>query len=157
MEVLLLCDIKKVGKKNDVLSVGDGFALNHLFPEKKAVAMSPSVRERYAKEIESRKSIRDQERTSAAEVLQSIQGKTVHIGAKVAKTGKLYAAVTAKEIAEAVKKELKLPLSEDSIRFSEVIKVTGRHTVTIVVGEVTGSLTIEVKELGVKKVAAKKK
>ena len=54
MEVLLLQDVQNVGQKNDLLMVGDGYALNFLLPQQKAIVATPTVRKRYAEEIRRR-------------------------------------------------------------------------------------------------------
>jgi ribosomal protein L9 len=54
MEVLLLTDIPGIGRRSDVIVVGNGFALNHLLPSRKALVVTPNVRRRYAEQIKKR-------------------------------------------------------------------------------------------------------
>ena len=131
MEILLLQDIKGVGKKNDLLVVGDGFALNHLLPTRAALVATPVVRKRYAELIKRRAEEREREKAVQADAAKAVSGKSISFKKKVTKTGKLYAAIQAKTITEALKAQLSLEVSEDAVLMDEPIKTVGTHTVTI--------------------------
>lgn len=135
MEVLLLQDIAGVGKKNDLLAVGDGFALNFLLPQRQALVATPTVRRRYAEEIRKRAEEREREKQVRAGVVAAIAGKDVHIARKVTKTGKLYAAISEKVIAEELKKQHGLVVEPSAIQVSEPIKATGVFEVALKLGE----------------------
>lgn len=134
MEVLLLQDIAGVGKKNDLLAVGDGFALNYLLPQRQALVATPTVRRRYAEEIRKRAEEREREKQTKAELVQGIAGKEIRIDRKVTKTGKLYAAISEKVIAEELKKQHGLSIDTSSIQIAEPIKSTGTFEVTVQLG-----------------------
>ncbi len=102
MEVLLLTDIQGIGKKNDLLVVKSGFALNHLLPERKALVVTPNVRKRYAEVIKKRAIERENERQVQASIASALTGKVLHLKAKASKAGKLYAAVSEAQIVEAL-------------------------------------------------------
>lgn len=135
MEVLLLDDIAGIGKKNDLLVVGDGFALNFLLPNRRAIVATPTVRKRYADQIRRRAEEREQERAFRAGAAAALAGKTVHFARKVTKTGKLYAAISEKAIAEALKKEHNLEVPVASIDIPSPIKSTGTFPVSVKMGE----------------------
>lgn len=135
MEVLLLQDIAGVGKKNDLLAVGDGFALNFLLPQRQALVATPTVRRRYAEEIRKRAEEREREKQTKAELVQGISGKEVRIARKVTKTGKLYAAISEKVIAEELKKLCGLTVESSAIQIADPIKTTGAFEVILKFGE----------------------
>lgn len=145
MEVLLLKDVPGVGKKNDLLVVGDGFALNFLLPKRAALVATPLVRKRYAEFIRRRAEERESERAVAAGAAQALSGKAVVFKKKVTKTGKLYAAITAENIAEALKEQHGVSVEETSIKIDEPIKATGTHQVLMQMGEqqVMVNVTVE--------------
>lgn len=145
MEVLLLSDISGVGRKNDLVVVKNGFALNHLLPERKALVVTPNVRRRYAEQIKKRAMERDQERELVQSLSAALQNKTVHITAKASKTGKLYAAVSEGQISEALRTEFSINVPSSAIVIKDHIKIIGKHTVTVSVGTQKSSITVEVK------------
>ncbi|MFA5800029.1 MAG: 50S ribosomal protein L9 [Candidatus Peribacteraceae bacterium] len=145
MEVLLLTDIPGVGKKNDLIVVKNGYALNHLLPMRKALVVTPNVRKRYAEQIKLRALEREHERQILTSASAALSGKTVHFTAKATKTGKLYAAISEEKILSALKQEHALELSAESVQIPVPIKTVGTHTVTLSVGSETLPLTVEVK------------
>jgi large subunit ribosomal protein L9 len=145
MEVLLLTDIPGIGRRSDVIVVGNGFALNHLLPERKALVVTPSVRRRYAEQIKQRAIQRDQEKTLQASALETVKGKTVTVTKKASKTGKLYAGLTAKHVAEIASQQLGAGIPEAAISLDEHIKTAGKHVITVKMGEQSATFTLEVK------------
>ena len=146
MEVLLLQDITGVGKKNDLLVVGDGYALNFLLPQNKAIVATPTVRRRYAEEIRRRAEERELERQAQAGAAAALTDKEIAFARKVTKTGKLYAAISEKNIVEALAEQLKIEVKEDAVKIPEPIKATGSFDVGIVMGEESGTVTVTVTE-----------
>jgi large subunit ribosomal protein L9 len=147
MEVLLLTNIPGVGKKNDLIVVKSGYALNNLLPMRKALVVTPNVRKRYAEQIKQRALEREHERQTQSSVSAAIAGKTVHFSAKATKTGKLYAAISEEKIAEALKKEHALDLPASAIQVQAPIKAVGSHAVILTIGSQSQTLTVEVKAL----------
>lgn len=131
MEVLLLQDINGIGKKNDLLVVGDGFALNNLLPRRAALVATPLVRKRYAELIRKRAEERETERSAIAGAASALSGKTLLFTKKVTKTGKLYAGITEKNISEALKDQLHYDIAEEDVQMDEHIKAVGTHQVTV--------------------------
>ncbi len=131
MEVLLLEDIVGIGKKNDLLVVGDGYALNNLLPRRAALVATPLVRKRYADLIRRRAEEREKEKEVQAGSAKAITGKSLTLTKKVTKTGKLYAAINQKAIVEALKEQLSMDITEDAVMMDEPIKSTGTHSIRI--------------------------
>ncbi len=145
MEVLLLTDIPGIGRRSDVIVVGNGFALNHLLPSRKALVVTPNVRRRYAEQIKKRAIERDGEKSMQLSTISMLKDKSVSLTKKASKTGKLYAAVTEKMIAAALASQLNITVSEGHINLEKSIKSTGKHIVTVKMGEQTATITVEVK------------
>lgn len=154
MELLLLEDINGIGKRNDIIIVADGFALNHLLPSRKALVATPTVRKRYADQIKRRAEERETERKIQLEAVGALAGKTVHFMRKVTKGDKLYAGITAENISEALKTEHGLEIAAAKIEIAEHIKAIGNFTVSVKIGEQTYPLQVQV---GKEEVAVKAK
>lgn len=144
MEVLLLEDIPGIGKKNDLLMVGDGYALNCLLPRRQALIATPTVRKRYAEVIKKRAIERQTEIESKQSVAAAVAGKQISFKRKATKTGKLYAAITEKVIAEALKEQLKIDLEESSISLPDQIKALGQFVASVEVAGRKEDLTVVV-------------
>jgi len=144
MEVLLLQDINGVGKKNDLLIVGDGYALNFLLPQSKAIVATPTVRRRFSEQIRRRAMEVQKERASAEQTASAVGSKSLTFARKVTKTGKLYAAITEKHIAEALQKEHGLEVEEKNIKIGDHIKALGDYEVSVKIGGASETLTIKV-------------
>ena len=144
MEILLLQNVDKVGKKNDLLVVGDGYALNYLLPQRLAIIATPTVRRRYAEHIRRRAEEREREKTAQQGVMKALSGKTVRFARKVTKTGKLYAAISAKAIADALKEQHGMELTAEDINIPDHIKSTGTFEIEVKVGEQTQILAVAV-------------
>lgn len=145
MEILLLQDIAGIGKKNDLLLVGDGYALNFLLPRRAALVATPIVRKRYADLIRRRAEEREKEKAVQDDAAKALSGKSINFTKKVTKTGKLYAAITKTAIVEALKAQLSMDVSEHAVMLDEAIKSTGTHTVSIKINDkmVPVSLVVE--------------
>lgn len=144
MEVLLLEDIPGIGKKNDLLLVGDGYALNCLLPRRQALIATPTVRKRYAESIKKRAIERQSELEAKQSAAAAVAGKKISFTRKATKTGKLYGAITEKVIAEALKEQLKLDIEESAIKLEDHIKALGEHTAHVEVAGRSEDLTVQV-------------
>lgn len=145
MEVLLLEDVPTIGKKNDLLMVGDGYALNCLLPRRKAIVATPAVRKKYAEKIRERANQRESERMKQEGKAAALSGKKITLQKKVTKTGKLYAAITEPMIAEALKEQHSIDVSHEAVKITEPIKSTGTFEITLEMGSVVQPLIVEVK------------
>ena len=102
MKVVLLKDVKNIGKRDEILNVSDGYARNFLFPQKLAVEATPGA----LKEIERKRAAQDAreaERVAEAKGKAGrLAGKTITLAVKCGEKGRLYGSVTAAEVAEAL-------------------------------------------------------
>lgn len=150
MEVLLLSDIAHVGKKNDLLLVGDGYAMNFLLPRRMALVATPVVRRRFSDEIRKRAEARELERHAQQGAAAALAGVTLSFARKASKTGKLYAAVSEEMIADALKEQRKIDVPVSAITIAQPIKALGTFQVIVeLAGQpVTINVTVEAEKEG---------
>lgn len=129
MKVILLQDVKKLGKKGDVIEASDGYARNFLFPRKLAEeATNANMHVLNAKkENERKKKLAELE--AAQKLAASLKGKEVKIEAK-GNNGRLFGAITSKDVAELINKEYKLSIDKKKI-VMDTIKVAGSYDIEI--------------------------
>lgn len=145
MEVLLLTSIPGVGKKNDLIVVKSGFALNFLLPQNKALVVTPNVRRVYAEQIKNRALEREREREVQTSLSSALSNKVLHVTGKTGKAGKLYAAISESDLSKALKKEYSIEIPAASITIDKAIKSVGKHSATVSVGTQSISIAVEVK------------
>lgn len=120
MKVILNQDVKNLGKKGEMVSTSDGYARNFLFPRKLAVeANAQAMTELKNREASQNHKI-EVEKAAANEAASKIKGKTVKITAKAGQSGKLFGSVTAKEIAETVKKQFSIDIDKRKISVDDI-------------------------------------
>ena len=131
MKVILLCDVKGQGKKDQIVEVSDGYARNCLFPQKKAIpADSKAVNELKNKESAKQFKI-DEERKAARALCDKIQNVVIEIKMGHSADGRLYGAVTTKDIATELTKLLGVEIDKRKIIVKENIKAYGKYDVEI--------------------------
>lgn len=146
MKVILLDNIKGVGKKDEVINASDGYARNYLFPKKLAVeANNENMLKLKAKQNSNdyKKSVEKDEATKLVNKLKEIK---LTLQVKAGENGKIFGGVTAKEISEALKTEHNIDIDKKKIMLKETIKELGTRTVDIKLYEgIIGKLVIEVR------------
>lgn len=147
MKVILLEDVKALGKKGEVVNASDGYARNMLIPKKLAVPATDGN----MKDLEAKK--RGQARQAAeilkaAEELKSeIEKKEVDVFIKVGNGGKTFGSVSAKEIAEAAKKQIGIEIDKKKLVLDSQIRELGTTEVDLRLHpQVTAKLKVNVKE-----------
>ena len=127
MKVVLLADVQGSGKKGELVNVSDGYARNFLFPKKLAKeANAQALNE--LKNAEESKAFKIKQETEAAQAsADKINGKSVSILAKAGQGGKLFGSVTAKEIAEAIKKQYGVDVDKRKIDTKGDMKAFGTY------------------------------
>ncbi len=131
MKVILLCDVKGQGKKNQIVDVSDGYARNFLFPQKKAIQADAKAQNEL-KGKEEAKQYKIAEDKKAAEALAAkIKDKEIKIQMGHGQDGRLYGSVTAKDIAEELAKVIEADVDKRKINLKETIKAYGKYTVEL--------------------------
>ena len=100
MKVILLKDVKKLGKKDAIVNVSDGYAANYLFPNKLAVAVSDKSKEILAKQQEDARIAEENAKNAAKELAQRLENIEVVFKTKVGKEGKMFGSISLKQIEE---------------------------------------------------------
>ena len=131
MKVILLCDVKGSGKKDDIINVSDGYARNFLFPKQWAVEATPGA----VKEIERKRANEEKmerERRAAAEkVAAELKDKLVSLKVKCGGQGRLYGRITSAEIAAALKEQHGVDVDERKIECEDIRQV-GEYAITVI-------------------------
>jgi large subunit ribosomal protein L9 len=127
MKVVLLEDIKGSGKKGELINVSDGYARNYLFPRKLAKEANAQAMNELKNAEEARAFKIKTEMETARKTAEAIEGKSVKIYAKAGQGGRLFGSVTAKEIAEELKKQFKVNIDKRKIVTDGDIKAFGTY------------------------------
>lgn len=135
MKVILRQDIKGVGKKDQVINAADGYARNFLFPKNLAVPADEGNMNNLKAKNESVAFKKSEDLKEAKEIAEKMKKITVKIPVKIGDNGRLFGAVTAKEIAEALKKDYGINVDKKKVLLSESIKVAGVTKVDIKLNE----------------------
>lgn len=147
MKVILLADVKGQGKKNDIIQVSDGYAANYLFPRKLAkLADAQALNEIKNQEAAKRHRI-ETETAAAKETAKKLEELLVKIPAASGGDGRLYGAITAKDIAEALEAQFSITVDRRKILLDSPIKAYGQYRIEAkLYGEVTGTINLLVCE-----------
>jgi large subunit ribosomal protein L9 len=138
MEVLLLKDIRGLGRRGEVKRVADGYARNYLLALGLAKAATGGVKTAWEREqAQKAQKVENEMKNLDKQVALLRQGsegsptglRQIRIGAKANPTGKLFAAISGEQIAQAVKEQLGINLREDLLVMAKPIKQVGEHTV----------------------------
>ena len=101
MKVILLVDVKGVGKKQEIVNVSDGYARNFLFPRKMAMDATPGAAKELEKKQAAERARETERRMTAEKKAASLRGKVIHVVAKCGSQGRLYGSITGEQIAAA--------------------------------------------------------
>ncbi len=127
MKVILLQDVKSIGKKGDLCNVSDGYARNFLLPRKLAKEANAQAMNEF-KNAEAAKEYKVKVETEKAQQnVAALSGKVVKITAKAGQNGKLFGSVTAKELAEEINKQYGVEVDKRKIALENDIKSFGTY------------------------------
>ena len=135
MKVILKQDIKGVGKKDQVINAADGYARNFLFPKNLAVPADQGNMNNLKAKNESIAFRKEEDLKESKEIAEKLKKITVKIFVKAGENGRLFGAVTAKEISETLKKDFDIDVDKKKILLSESIKVAGVTKVDLKLNE----------------------
>ncbi|MEG6584384.1 50S ribosomal protein L9 [Dendrosporobacter sp. 1207_IL3150] len=145
MKVILQEEVKKLGKKGDIIEVSEGYARNFLLPKKLAVEATAtnvnSINQKKASEARKQQQAIDEAKLLAAQISKL----EVTIPVKTGEGGKLFGSVTAKDIADALVAQHKIDLDKRKIEIKDAIKGLGTYPVTIKVHpEITSRIQVHI-------------
>ena len=131
MKVVLLKDVRNMGKRDDILTVSDGYARNFLFPQKLAMEATPGA----LKEIERKRAAQDareaERRAEAQAKAELLKNKVITLEVKCGEKGRLYGSVTAAEVAEALEKQHGIQADRRKLDIGDPIRETGIREITV--------------------------
>ena len=131
MKVVLLQDVKALGKKDDVVDVSDGYARNFLFPKGLAVEATKGKLNEISQKNRALENKKRQEMEEAKALAERLSKIEVAIKTKAGAGGKLFGSITAKDIADIIKKEHKIEIDKKKIVLDDAIKSLGTQEVEI--------------------------
>lgn len=147
MKVILQQDVKSLGKKGQIVDVADGYARNYLIPRKLALEATPDNINAARLQEKARLKRLEEEKAQALAIAEKLKGCQVHIRAKAGSGGKLFGAVTSKEIADALQEQCGITIEKNKIVQDEPIKTFGAFEVKCKLGfEITGTINVLVTE-----------
>lgn len=147
MKVILQQDVKGQGKRGQLLEVSDGYARNFLLAKKLAVPANADNMNKMAMQEKAKKAQMEQEKAEAEAIAEKLKECVVKIPAKAGSGGRLFGAVTSKEIAEALEKQFGVSIAKSKIVQEEPIKNFGSFELKCKLGhEVSGTVYVVVAE-----------
>lgn len=147
MEVVLLEDVKSLGKKGQIVKVNEGYARNFILPKKLGVeATSKNLNDLKLKKANEEK-VAAQQLAAARELGERLEKSSVTLAIKAGDNGKAFGSVSGKEIAKAIEEQLKLDVDKKKLVLSEPLKTFGTHEVPVKLHkDVTAKLAVKVIE-----------
>ena len=120
MEIILIQDVNKLGQKDDIVNVKDGYGRNYLIPRGYAVAATSSAKKMHAENLRQRAHKEEKIKIAAQEIAAKLEGVKITVGAKTSTSGKIFGSVNTIQIAESLKekgfdidrKNISLPLDQ---------------------------------------------
>ena len=147
MKVILQQDVKGQGKRGQLVNVSDGYARNFLLPKKLAVPANADNMNKMIMQDKAKKAQMEAEKAEAQATAEKLKELMVKIPAKAGAGGRLFGAVTSKEISDALKEQFGLDIAKTKIVQDEPIKAFGTYQLKCKLGyEITGTLTATVAE-----------
>lgn len=147
MEVVLLEDVKALGKKGQIVKVNDGYARNFILPKKLGIeATSKNLNDLKLQKANADK-IAAEQLQAAKDLAAEIGSKSVTLSIKAGEGGKAFGSVSSKEIAKAVQDQLGMEIDKKKLVLPEPLKTFGTHEVPVKLHkDVTGKLAVKIVE-----------
>lgn len=144
MKVILLHNVKKIGKKGEICEVADGYANGFLLPKKLAKVATNDAVKQLENEQKQADAVSETEKKNFKKIFDSVNKKHITIHANVNNQGHLFAAVGAKDISIALQNNSGIIVDPQYIVVEQPIKEIGDYTVLVEVGENRGEMTVSI-------------
>lgn len=131
MKVILLQDVKSVGRKNELVDVAEGYARNFLIPRGLAVEANAANLKQYEQRKKREAAKQAREEAEAREAAAQLEKQPIVIKVKAGEGGRLFGSVTSSDIAEQIEKQVGIKVDRRRIDLNEPLKTVGTHKVTI--------------------------
>ena len=147
MKVILQQDVRGQGKKGQMVEVSEGYARNFLLPRKLAVAATADAINTMNLKEKARKAEEARQKAEAEAIAEKLQGCQVKLTAKADNGGRLFGAVTTKEISEGLKAQCGIDIPKQKLVLEEPIKAFGTYQIKAKLGfEISGTVNVAVFE-----------
>lgn len=147
MKIILLEDVKTLGKKGDIVNVSDGYARNAILPKKLGVEATPKNLNDLKLQNQHADKVAQENYEAAQRLAKEVEQKKVQVKIKTGKEGRIFGSVSTKEIAAAAKEQVGLELDKKKMQLSEPIKALGTYEVPVRLHpKVTAKLSVQVME-----------
>nr|WP_300003986.1 50S ribosomal protein L9 [Tissierella sp.] len=145
MKVILLEDVKGLGKKDEMVTAKTGYARNFLLPKGAAIEATAANLKKWKDEMKNKEKNQKQEKDQAMDLKAKLEKVTVELKSKAGEGGRLFGSITTKDIGEALKKQHKIEVDRRKIELKDNIKTAGVTVVEVrVYPEVTADLKVNV-------------
>ncbi len=147
MKVILLQDVKSLGKKGDIVNVSDGYARNMILPKKLGVEATGKNLNDLKLQNRHAEKVAQNQLAEAKALAEELEDKTVEVKIKAGEGGRTFGSVSTKEISAAVKEQLNLEIDKKKISVSDPIKALGTYEAAVRLhSKVTATLRVKVTE-----------
>ncbi|MBE5922511.1 MAG: 50S ribosomal protein L9 [Lachnospiraceae bacterium] len=145
MEVILLEDVKTLGKKGQIVKVNDGYARNFILPKKLGIEATNENRNNLKLQKANAEKVAKQQLDDAKQMAEKLKELSVEVKIRAGEGGRTFGSVSTKEISTAAKAQLGLDLDKKKIQLDEPIRTMGTHIVNIKLHkDVVGKLSVKV-------------
>ena len=147
MKIILLEDVKSLGKKGEIVNVSDGYARNMILPKKLGLEATSKNLNDLKLQNQHAEKVAQENLESAKNFAKELKDKKVEVKMKAGEGGRTFGSISTKEIAEAAKKQLGLELDKKKMILKDPIKSLGTYEVQIKLHpQVTGTFSVHVSE-----------
>lgn len=147
MKVILLEDVKSLGKKGEIVNVSDGYARNYVLPKKLGVEADSAHMNDLKLQKANQEKVAQEQLEAAQELARVLETREVVVKMKSGEGGRTFGSISSKEIAMAAKEQCALELDKKKIQLPEAIKALGVYEVNVKLhAKVTGKLKVKVVE-----------
>lgn len=145
MRVILLSDVKSLGKSGTIVEVAEGYANNYLLPKKLAAEASAGAVAKLEQQKKARAKRQAEDLAEARELARLLESKPLSVPARAGGNGRLFGTITNAQIAEAIRRSFDVALDRHKIELKTPIKALGTYPVEVRLGNnVTATATVEV-------------
>lgn len=145
MKIILLKDVKELGKGGELVNSKDGYARNFLFPRGLAIEATPANLRKWEEENKKLANKKQEEENEALKLKAKIEGLTVTLTGKGGEGGRLFGSITSKDIADGLLAQHKVEIDRRKIELKDNIKIIGLQEIDVrVYPEVTAKLKVNV-------------
>lgn len=147
MKVILLQDVKSLGKKGEIVNVSDGYARNMILPKKLGVEATGKNLNDLKLQNQHAEKVAQEQLAAAKALAEEIKEKIVEVKIKAGEGGRTFGSVSTKEISAAVKEQLNLDIDKKKMSLNDPIKALGTYEVVVKLhAKVTATLRVKVTE-----------